>query len=274
MAFDVKQPDKVLIFDIRGTLAHFRKYYTNSSSLSYSFPPRTVVIGLIAGLLGYANERAKAGERIYYELFNTVNCKVAMSLLTRIKKVMQTVNYIKTKTDQASTYSFESLITGKRGAPTQIPLEILMSDEGIMQDIVYRVYFHHNDETRIYSNMKNRLENQRFVYPPYLGISEFIASINYVYEGKLEKNSNNTVEIKTICRLEDIEPDFKGNNLQYLIEKMPVDFLNDRTPLKPENYIFEMKNRYLKAKLKNNAASYSVCYKDMSSTITENIMFM
>ncbi len=274
MAFDVKQPDKVLIFDIRGTLAHFRKYYTNSSSLSYSFPPRTVITGLIAGLLGYANERAKAEERIYYELFSTKKCKVAVSLLTRIKKVMQTVNYIKTKTDQASAYSFESLITGNRGAPTQIPIEILMSDNGIMQDVVYRVYFHHNDKEGIYTKLKNRLENQRFVYPPYLGISEFIASINYVYEGNLEKNPNDTVEIKTICRLEDIEPDFKGNNLQYLIEKMPVDFLNDRTPLKPENYIFEMKNRYLKAKLKNNAASYSVCYKDMSSTINENIMFM
>lgn len=271
MALADNQLDKVLIFDFKGPLAHFRKYYTNSSSLSYTFPPRTVITGLIAGLLGYPNEKSEDKNIIYYELFSSVNCQVAVTLLTRTKKVMQTVNYIKTKT---GTYSFESLITGTRGAPTQIPLEILMSDEDIMQDIVYRIYFHHNDETGIYSNLKTRLENQRFVYPSYLGISEFLATAQYVDEGKLEKNQNDIVDVKTICRLADVEPDFKGSNLQYLIEKMPTGFSNDRTPLKPENYIFEMKNRYIRVKLKKDATSYSVSYKNRGTAIIENIMFM
>ena len=42
-----------VIFDIEGKFAHFRKIYTNSSSLSYLVPPRTTVQGIIAAMLGY-----------------------------------------------------------------------------------------------------------------------------------------------------------------------------------------------------------------------------
>ena len=42
----------LLVFDISGKFAHFRKYYTNSSSLTYLVPPRTSIYGLIAGILG------------------------------------------------------------------------------------------------------------------------------------------------------------------------------------------------------------------------------
>lgn len=272
MTLEDRQPDRALIFDIKGPFAHFRKYYTNSSSLSYVFPPRTVVTGLIAGLLGYPNERDRAG-KIYYELLNTDKCKVAVALLTRIKKFMQTVNYIKTKTDQESKYSFEALITGTRGAPTQIPLEILMSDSQVIQNIAYRVYFYH-DENNIYSDLKNRLIEQKFVYPPYLGISEFLATIKYIAEGEIDKNDNDTIEIKTLCKLDCVEPLFEGNNLQYLVEKMPTGFLNDRTPLKPENYIFDMKNRTIKVKLKNKDNVYIVSYADNGCAVIENIMFM
>ena len=88
---------KVLIFDLEGPFAHFRKYYTNSSSLTYLFPPRTVIIGLIAGLLGLPSERHTRNlNEIYYEKFNKDKCLVAVSLRTRVRRMMQTVNYIMT----------------------------------------------------------------------------------------------------------------------------------------------------------------------------------
>lgn len=93
-------PEKVLVFDIKGPMAHFRKYYTNSSSLSYLFPPRTVVVGLIAGLLGLPSERHtnEKGD-IYYEKFDGKSCLVAISLRSKVRRIMQTVNYSFTKTD-------------------------------------------------------------------------------------------------------------------------------------------------------------------------------
>lgn len=43
---------KALTFCINGKMAHFRKYYSNSSVLSYLLPPVTTVKGILAGLLG------------------------------------------------------------------------------------------------------------------------------------------------------------------------------------------------------------------------------
>ncbi|GEM_PF-213125 len=265
-------PDKVLIFDLKGPLAHFRKYYTNSSSLSYLFPPRTVIAGLIAGIVGLPSERhTNKNEEVYYEKFSDDRCGIAVSIRTRIRRMMQTVNYIKTKTDKQSKYSFEALITGTRGAPTQIPLEILLPENG--NDITYRVYFYHaNGE--VYNKLKQRLEEQRFVYPPYMGLSEFLASIDNVGEGNVSRNPKQDIELNSVCKLKDVEPDFSGNDLQYLIEKMPTGFSNDRTPNQPDDYILEIKSRIMKVKVKNNAICCSVGYSEGGCALIENIMFM
>lgn len=255
--------DKVLIFDIKGPMAHFRKYFTNSSSLSYLFPPRTVIVGLIAGLLGFPSERhTKERKNIYYERFSKEQCLTAISIKTKIRRVMQTVNYIRTKS--------LSEINGSGGG-TQIRLEILLPEKG--DDITYRVYFYHVDE-EIYDKLKERLEGERFVFPPFMGITEFLGSIKYIHEGKLSINPNRDIELNSVCKLKEVELDFSGNDLQYLIEKMPTDFSNDRTPKKPEEYLLEVKNRRMRVKLKENAVCYSILYLEDGCAQIENIMFM
>lgn len=62
---------KIIIFELWGKFAHFRKFYTNSSSLSYSVPPRTTIEGIIAAILGYERDS-------YYEKFNPDNLYVAV----------------------------------------------------------------------------------------------------------------------------------------------------------------------------------------------------
>lgn len=256
-------PEKVLIFDIKGPMAHFRKYYTNSSSLSYLFPPRTVVVGLIAGLLGLPSERhTKEKEDIYYEKFDEKSCLVAISLRSEIRRIMQTVNYIRTKS--------LSEVDGSAGG-TQIPLEILLPENGY--DVIYRVYFYHVDEG-IYDELKERLEKQMFVFPPYLGITEFLASIDYIDEGKVSKNSDHEVELNSVCKLKEVELDFSGKDLQYITEKMPTGFSNDRIPRKPEEYVLEVKGDIMRVKLKEGAICYSISYSENGHRLSENIMFM
>ncbi|MFQ6061523.1 MAG: CRISPR-associated protein Cas5, partial [Thermoplasmata archaeon] len=79
----------MLIFDIRGRMAHFRKFYTNSSSLSYDFPPRTVICGLIAGILGMPKDS-------YYEDFSLNRCRIGVAIGSPLRKIVQTVNFIRT----------------------------------------------------------------------------------------------------------------------------------------------------------------------------------
>jgi CRISPR-associated protein Cas5h len=246
--------DKVLIFDLEGPFAHFRKYYTNSSSLTYLFPPRTVIIGLIAGLLGLPSERhTKKINEIYYEQFNKDKCLVAVSLRTRIRRMIQTVNYIRTTS--------LSEIDGSAGG-TQIPLEILVSEKDKdAKEITYRVYFYHMDEG-IYTDFKDRLKQQMFVYPPYMGLTEFLASIKYIDEGRVLKKEDNNVKIDTVCKLKEVELDFSNDDLQYITEKMPTGFLNDRKPLPSDEYVLEVKGKSMMVKLNDLSTCYSIIYSD------------
>lgn len=104
---------KILIFDLIGKMGHFRKIDTNSSSLSYSFPPRTTIVGILAGILGMERDS-------YYEVFSPNQCQIALSVRTPIRKVMQTVNYMFVKSKAHLNNS---------GGHTQIPLELVLPGE-------------------------------------------------------------------------------------------------------------------------------------------------
>jgi len=59
----------------KGMFAHFRQFDANSSSLSYSFPPPTVITGMIAGLFGIERDE-------YYKLFGKRFLELTVQLLT------------------------------------------------------------------------------------------------------------------------------------------------------------------------------------------------
>ena len=248
--------NEILIFDLKGRLAHFRKYFTNSSSLSYTFPPRTVIIGLVAGLLGEERDT-------YYEKLNDSHCKVAISLKTPVRKIMQTMNYINT-----SNYSIDALLSDNPNFEhVQIPLEVVCPVDDL--EICYRIYL--SCET-IHQELKNRLEQNLFVYPPYLGITEFLGEIEFISEGTVSEISHESpVNLSTVCRksaIIDRGLKFEDANAQYLLEKMPADFSGKREVTRYEEYIFERNGKAIAASLKEPA--YQISYKDQS----ENIIFM
>jgi CRISPR-associated protein Cas5h len=79
---------KALAFELNGKMAHFRKYYSNSTALSYMVPPVATIKGILAGLLGYERDT-------YYEKFSNVHCKIAIFVKRPIKKITQTMNLLK-----------------------------------------------------------------------------------------------------------------------------------------------------------------------------------
>jgi len=253
--------DKVLIFDLKGPFAHFRKYYTNSSSLSYSFPPRTTIIGLVAGLLGFERDS-------YYESFDDDKCRVAVSIRALIRKIMQTMNYTSTK-----SYSFDKILLGGTN-PTQIPLEVVCPVHD--RELSYRIYFSHTDP-EIYRGLRRRLEEELFVYPPYLGITEFIGEINYINEGTISEPSkkDDFIDIRSVCRknaIADLSFESDGDVLQYILEKMPSDFSNDRTVTRYNEYAFEKSGNELCIKPKEEF--FHLDYVESDHVVSENIIFM
>jgi len=248
---------EILIFDLKGRLAHFRKYFTNSSSLSYTFPPRTVISGLVAGLLGYERDS-------YYEKLSDSHCKIALALKTPVRKMMQTMNY----RNSNKKFSIEDLLSDNPDIePAQIPLEIICPVDD--SEISYRIYI---SCASIHEKLKNRLEQKLFVYPAYLGITEFLGEIEFISEGTVnEIPFDKPVNLNSVCRksaIVDRGLKFEDITAQYLLEKMPADFSGKREVTRYEEYLFEKNGKAIVAALKEPA--YQVSYQGK----TENIMFM
>jgi CRISPR-associated protein Cas5h len=256
----------LLIFDIKGRIAHFRKFYTNSSSLSYDFPPRTTITGLIAGLLGRQRDT-------YYEEFSSDKCRIALSIRTPTRKIMQTMNYIRTKSLAELNAS-----AGHSQTPLEILLPLLFTSE-----IKYRIFSHHYDREGIMKDLREVLMSERPIYPPYLGLSEFIGKTNFVdhAEGnniELHK-SNESIEVTTVVNIERIKnrglvfQDNANQVLQYVKEVMPLEFNKERRLKEKSSFIYEKNQR--KAKLIIKDEYYKVNYEDPENgVLSENVVFM
>jgi len=247
---------QVIIFDLTGCFAHFRKIYTNSSSLSYSLPPRTTVAGIIAAVLGLERDS-------YYENLSSGNLNIAVRSINPTRKLVQSVNYMKVTSKQ-------HFINPKEH--TQIPFEIICGTP----DIRYRIYAQIKEED-LYIQFKNRLENRCCVFPPYLGTAPFMAHIEHVGEGRL-KNAD-TSEFTTITTPVDInlieELDFNQffNDSVLVKDKMPVDFTSERYPINTKTYLYEDKGKGLRVKLKNAEACHKVVYSWNGKNLEDNIVF-
>jgi CRISPR-associated protein Cas5h len=211
---------------------------------------------LVAGLLGEERDT-------YYEKMNAAHCKIALSLKTPVRKIMQTMNYI-----NAKNYSADVLLSDNPNfGHVQIPLEIICPVDDT--EISYRIYI---SCEFIHERLKERLENNFFVYPPYLGITEFLGEIEYIPEGTInEIPFEKPVKLNSVCRksaIVDRGLKFEDAAAQYLIEKMPADFSGNREVTRYEEYILEKNGKAIVASLKEPA--YQVSYPGNS----ENIIFM
>lgn len=244
---------KLIVFDWKGPMGHFRKLDTNSSSLSYSFPSRITIIGMIAGMLGYERDS-------YYELFSNDKCQIGLSVRTPIRKLFQTVNYlfVKNKSD----------LNGINGH-TQIPIEFLFpSLEG--SQIVYRLYFWHEDKG-IYESLKNHLKMKTFVYPPYMGLSELLSSLDFVKEVEVQKIYPNTDKVKfdSVVRISEMQEHSLEllPSSRFLKEFMTRSFDKERKIIETDSYLMEQNNQIIGI-LK--VPYYQLAYDGK----TENISFM
>ena len=241
----------ILILDIKGRFAHFRKFYTNSSSLSYSTPPRTAICGMLAAMLGLERDS-------YYEMFSREKVNIAVRKLNATRKIMETVNYIKADNPK-------KLLVPKEH--TQIPFEIVTGADG---PVKYRIYI--NAEKNIIDELCERAKLERCVYPLYLGAAPFNCTLKFraLAEGNAKKEDG-SVKIASLIKHDEIEESgikISDQNLFLVKEKMPVSFMHGRVLQMAESYIFDENGNGIYVKLKNGFINLKYENTD------ENIMFM
>ncbi|MEJ5283629.1 MAG: type I-B CRISPR-associated protein Cas5b [Brevinematales bacterium] len=250
--------DKLIIFDISGPFANFRKFYTNSSSSTYIVPPRTVISGLIAGIIGKPRDS-------YYEEFSIDNANIGVKPLTKAKKLTQTINY----------YNIE---IKNKTLRYQVPMEILVPEKR-NELVSYRVYFYHKEE-EIFNDFLSRLKDRRFIYNPYLGITEFLANINFVSflddksVKKVEINEEDFIEVEGCFNIKYIIKLDTSSNPPVVVNRMPIQFKENRELDLFGEYIVEKNCSTIKVKLKKEAPLYKLTYSFNGETKEENIIFM
>jgi CRISPR-associated protein Cas5h len=218
--------NKILVFEISSDYGHFRKYFTTSSPISYSFPSRTTIMGIIAGMLGKERDS-------YYEELSEEHLNIAIEIINPIKKVKFSTNYLHTKINEGMTSDF---LIKKR---TQIPCQYVKKPK-------YRIYLN-SKNNELYNEIRERLESSNFHYSISLGQAQHLAKIKYLGEFDLKKENvtDNLITINSVLRkdcLNELKFEYSdGKVAEYLIDRLLVDFDTNfsRKPKLYMDYIYE-----------------------------------
>lgn len=224
---------KFLIFDVFGDYAHFKKYYTTSSPLTFAIPPRTAIIGLISAIIGKAKEE-------YLEVMTKDKAEVAIRIINPIEKIRMGINLINTKDGHWVP------VRRKNHEPrTQIRFEFLRNPK-------FRIYFSHCN-SEIYNNLKEFLENHKSFYTPYLGISELICDFEFIEESEVEEklDEKNFINVNTVVPLDIVESFDLEEGKSYYKEKIPTEMKPGRVVEEYREIIYEIMGKSIKCKIRN-----------------------
>ncbi len=228
---------EILSFDLVGKFAHFRKYYSNSTALSFTIPPRTTLIGILAGILGRAKDS-------YYEEFSGDKIRLTLSVKSSLKKSFHRLNFL--KIISKNTENFRG-INGR----IQTPFEVVQPVDIREQSIRFRIYVTCSDNgISTYNEVKNKLLSGEKIFNTSMGIAPFSAAIKnvrvYINENIKEISiENEFVSIDSVVLSETVhELRFeKSENYKYnFVEEdlLPADFKAnyDRELIKMNRVLF------------------------------------
>lgn len=224
---------KVLVFDIRGDYAHFRKFYTTSSPLTFSFPPPPTIAGIIGAIYG-------AGKDEYLNIFSPAQCRLALKIVSPVKKVRMGINLINTKGN-----NWQPVKKKNHEPRTQIRTEFL-------KDPCFRIYAAHEDE-KVFNKLGQSIKEHRCVYSVSLGLSELLADFRFVAIYEAEELHGGNAELSTPIRegnLVDGGLEIESGR-KYFKEKMTIRMNPDRVVEIYDDVIYESDGNTIKAKVKN-----------------------
>lgn len=237
----MSNPMKVLVFDIWGDYAHFRKFYTTTSPLTFSFPPPPTIAGILGAIYGTAKETNQ-----YLKMFCGDGSWITVRIVQPIKKVRMGLNLVNT----ARSWKLKER--------TQIRTEFVKAP-------YYRIYFSHQDK-QVLNDIAASIKGHKTVYTLSLGLSELLADFKYIGEfSGVTKNDREWVDIITPITEENLTP--KGIKVEagkkYIKEKMPIKMTPERVVEKYDEVIFEPNGKTIKARVN--------CYCQLDNG--ENITF-
>jgi CRISPR-associated protein Cas5h len=269
---------QIHVFDIWADYAHFRKYYTTTSPLSFSFPPPSTIAGILGAITGLNKESNE-----YLKVFNLKDYALALRILNPIKKIRVGINFVDTRGSNMK----KPMSDKKYQNRVQINTELLKQPK-------YRIYLSclsdlsdslSEKSANIFNILINNIKNHKTVYTISLGLSELLADFQYIgtynceewhdknYNG-LYSSGNNYNHVQRLPEICSVIPEYNmidgefeiEDNKQYFKEsKVPVN-MDDRRIVKCySDVVFEPTGLSIRAKLNK--------YYTINNNDRENVTF-
>jgi CRISPR-associated protein Cas5h len=220
---------EILSFKIKGKLAHFRKYYANNTAFSFTIPPRTALMGIIAATMGKQKDT-------YYEEFASENLKLGIRVLSPLKKGFHRLNFLSLKSTGDMAKKWSSDFRGE-GGRIQTPFEVVSGWNIGKDDVVFQVFVTNNESgNEVFDSIKNHFLYKEPVYNLSFGTANFNASISEIEV--LPPDSIEVVESREFVLIHSAIPTDQVEELKFdkdefesynFVEEdmMPGDFVGD-----------------------------------------------
>jgi len=225
---------KVIAFKIFGDFAHFRKFYTTSSPLTFPFPPPTAVRGILGAILGFGKEEYIEKTRDFW---------IGVKINRPVKKIRLGLNLIFTK---GSSGKFDPTLIPSRKGDVNKTLRTQIKAE-LVKEPSYTLYVYSDT---YFKELYTHLSEKKTHYTLCLGLSELIANFEFegIYTAKKIGFSSSVSSVVPVGKLVDIDIE----RIQRLgKERIPVYMNQERRVLKYEDVIYSLEGKPLYGTVKD-----------------------
>ena len=267
---------KIIAFDICGKMAHFRKYYANNTALSYTIPPRTTLMGIVAAILGRERDS-------YYNDLSSNHLRIGVRALNPMKKTFHRLNLLRIESigDLSRDNLGDFRGTGKLGGRIQTPFEVVSGHDLTTDFVRYRLYLAANTEgVNLLNEIEEVLVNQKSVFNISLGVANFSASVS---KPMIDANAIICEPTKDFYSLHSAvstaaihQLDIDDNGIMSLEEELlPLDFTKNtyRELTGLGHFLFSTNGEPFKAKV-NRPFFQFTSVNTAGISISENILFL
>lgn len=244
---------EILCFIVKGKLAHFRKYYANNTAFSFTIPPRTSLMGMVAAAMGWPRDS-------YYDDLSSEKIHFGIRVLSPLKKRFHRLNLLSIKNLGDLSKKWSSDFRGE-GGRIQTPFEVVSGWDIGKDEVAYQVFISPTDYgLDVFDKIKEHFLKHSTVYSITLGTANFTATISDIFLAKKDLvelvEPNDYIFVSSAIpsnHIEDLKFDKEEFNSYNFVEEdmMPGDFIgnNNREVRKMNRVIFSTTPNPLRVKV-------------------------